>query len=139
MRYGLWAGERVGEMNRLWLFLILIVALLCGCASAQHGRQDATWEKFQNEIIAQRNEGKLTALQAQLDLWSKYREMYGEDPVMNGFYAYSVKIMSAVDAGKMSLDDGQALVDARQHEISARKITEAERRLAYDPYGSPSD
>ena len=44
--YGLLAGERVGEMNRLWLFLILIVAMLCGCASAQNGRQDATWEKL---------------------------------------------------------------------------------------------
>ena len=89
--------------------------------------------------MAQRNEGKLTALQAQLDLWSKYREMYGEDSVMNGFYVYSVKIMTAVDAGKMSLDDAQALVDARQHEIATRKIAEAQRRLAYDPYGSPSD
>ena len=126
-------------MNRLWLFLILIVAMLCGCASAQHSRQDATWEKFQNEIIAQRNEGKLTASQAQLDLWSKYREMYGEDPVMNGFYAYSIKIMSAVDAGRISMNEGQALVDARQHEIATRKVAEAERRLAYDPNGSPSD
>ena len=126
-------------MNRLWFFKILIVALLCGCASAQNGRQEATFDKFQSEIIAQRNEGKLTALQAQLDLWSKYREMYGEDPVMNGFYAYSVKIMSAVDAGKLTLDEGQALVDARQHEISTQKTAEANRRLAYDPNGSPSD
>ena len=113
--------------------------MLFGCASAQNGRQDATWERFQNEIIAQRNEGKLTASQAQLDLWSKYREMYGEDPVMNGFYAYSIKIMSAVDAGRISMNEGQALVDARQHEIATRKVAEAERRLAYDPNGSPSD
>ena len=126
-------------MNRLWLLLTLIFAMLFGCASAQNGRQDATWERFQNEIIAQRNEGKLTASQAQLDLWSKYREMYGEDPVMNGFYAYSIKIMSAVDAGRISMNEGQALVDARQHEIATRKVAEAERRLAYDPNGSPSD
>ena len=126
-------------MNRLWLFMILIIVSLCGCASAQNNRPDATFDKFQSEIIAQRNEGKLTALQAQLDLWSKYREMYGEDPVMNGFYAYSVKIMSVVDAGKMTLDEGQALVDARQDEISTQKIADAERRLAYDPNGSPSD
>ena len=129
----------MGEMNRLWLFWILMVTLLCGCASAQNGHQDASFAKFQSEIIAERSEGKLTAAQAQLDLWSKYREMYGEDPVMNGFYAYSIKIMSAVDAGRISMNEGQALVDARQHEIATRKVAEAERRLAYDPNGSPSD
>jgi hypothetical protein len=118
---------------------MLSFVLLSACASMHETPTNASFQKFQNEIISQRSEGKLTAAQAQLDLWSKYREMYGEDPVMNGFYAYSVKIMSAVDAGKMTLDEGQALVDARQQEIATRKVAEAERRLAYDPNGSPSD
>ena len=124
-------------MNRLWLFAILIVASLCGCASAQHGRQDTTWGKFQSEIIAQRNEGKISPSQAQLDLWSKYRELFGEDATMNGFYAYSVKLMSSVEAGKLSLDEAQVLVDAREHEISSRKIAEVERSRTYDAYGNP--
>ena len=126
-------------MIRLRIVAMLLLVLLSGCAGMQQTSKDATWEKFQSEIIAQRNDGKISALQAQLDLWSRYREMYGEDPVMNGFYAYSVKLMSAVDAGKMPLDEAQALIDAREREISTQKVAEAERRRAYDPYGSPSN
>jgi hypothetical protein len=126
-------------MFRFRILAIVPFVLLSGCASMQHALPDTSWEEFQSEIISQRSEGKLSALQAQLDLWTKYRQMFGEDPVMNGFYAYSVKLMSAVDAGKMSLEEAQVLVDAREREISARKLAEAERRLAYDPYGSPSD
>ena len=61
----------------------------------------------------------LTPLQAQLDLWSKYREMSGEDATINGFYAYSVKLMSSVEAWQMSLDEAQALVDVRESEFHA--------------------
>jgi hypothetical protein len=135
-------GRRIvkgGGMFRLRFLVILAVMLVYGCASAQHGQRNAAWSTYRSEIIAQRDEGKLTPLQAQLDLWSKYREVYGEDPVMNGFYAYSVQLMSAVDSGKMSLDEAQVLIDAREREITAQRVAAAERRLAYDPYGGPSD
>jgi len=80
---------------------------------------------------------QLTPLQAQLDLWSKYREMFGEDATMNGFYAYSVKLMSSVEAGKLSLEDAQALIDARENEISTRKVAEMKRDQSFDAYGNP--
>ena len=126
-------------MNRIKLLALMILAVMSGCASMHQASTSASWEKFHSEIIAQRDAGKLSPLQAQIDLWSKYREMYGEDATMNGFYAYSVKLMSAVEAGRLPMDEAQALIDEREHEISSRKITEAARRLAYDPNGNPSD
>lgn len=126
-------------MKRIKLLALMIFAVISGCASMHHSSTSASWEKFHSEIIAQRDAGKLSPLQAQLDLWSKYREMFGEDSTMNGFYAYSVKLMAAAEAGKIPLDEAQVLIDTREHEISSRRIAEAERRLAYDPYGSPSD
>ena len=119
------------------LIAMVSVALLTACASMQQPPTGTSFEKFQSEIIAQRDEGKLSPLQAQLDLWSKYREMFGEDAAMNGFYAYSVKLMSAVEAGKLPLSEAQALVDAREHEISLRKVAEAQRNRSYDAYGNP--
>ncbi|HEX4985839.1 MAG TPA: hypothetical protein VFV71_07170 [Burkholderiales bacterium] len=126
-------------MNRIKLLALVVFAVMSGCASMSQSSANATWDKFHSETMAQRDAGKLTPLQAQLDLWSKYRELFGEDATMNGFYAYSVKLMSSVEAGKIPLDEAQAMIDAREREINARKIAEAERRKAYDPYGSPSD
>ena len=119
------------------LIAILSLMLLSACASMHQAPTSASWDKLHSEIIAQRDAGKLTPLQAQLDLWSKYREMFGEDPTMNGFFAYSVKLMSSVEAGKLSLEDAQALIDARENEISTRKVAEIKRDQSFDAYGNP--
>ena len=119
-------------------FLILLAMMFVfGCASAPTAQRNAAWQTFHNETIAQRDAGKLTALQAQSELWSTYREMFGEDTMMNGFYAYSVKLMAAVDSGKLSLDEAQTLIDAREHEISSHKRAEAKRNWGYEAYGDP--
>jgi len=124
-------------MKSFGVLAMLSFVLLSACASLHQAPTSASWDKFHSEIIAQRNEGTLSPLQAQLDLWSKYREMFGEDATMNGFYAYSVKLMSSVEAGKLSLEDAQALIDARESEISTRKIAEVERSRTFDAYGNP--
>jgi hypothetical protein len=124
-------------MKRFRVLAMLFFVLLSACASMHQAPTSTSWDKFHSEIIAQRNEGALSPLQAQLDLWSKYREMFGEDATMNGFYAYSVKLMSSVEAGKLSLEDAQALIDARESEISTRKVAEVERSRSYDAYGNP--
>ena len=124
-------------MKRLRIVVMLSFALLSACAGMQEAPTSASWAKLHSEIIAQRDAGTLTPLQAQLDLWSKYREMFGEDATMNGFYAYSVKLMSSVEAGKLSLEDAQALIDARENEISTRKVAEMKRDQSFDAYGNP--
>ena len=124
-------------MTGFRVLAMLSFVLLSACAGMYQTPPNASFEKFRSGIIAQRNDGKISPLQAQLDLWSKYREMFGEDATMNGFYAYSVKLMSAVETGKLSLDEAQALIDAREHEISARKIAEVKRNSTYDAYGNP--
>ena len=119
------------------LVALMFLVLLSGCASMRQSSTSAAWERYHSEIIAQRDAGKLTPLQAQLDLWSKYREMFGEDATMNGFYAYSVKLMSSVETGKLSLEEAQALIDARESEISTRKLADMKRDRMYDAYGNP--
>lgn len=124
-------------MKSFRILVMLSFVLLSACASMHQAPTSASWDKFHSETITLRDAGKLTPLQAQLDLWSKYREMFGEDATMNGFYAYSVKLMSSVEAGKLSLEDAQALIDARENEISTRKIAEMKRDQSFDAYGNP--
>lgn len=124
-------------MKSFRILVMLSFVLLSACASLRQAPTSASWDKLHSEIIAQRDAGTLTPLQAQLDLWSKYREMFGEDATMNGFYAYSVKLMSSVEAGKLSLEDAQALIDARENEISTRKVAEMKRDQSFDAYGNP--
>ena len=69
---------------------------------------------------------------------SKYRELFGEDPTMNGFYAFSVKILSAAEAGKLSQNEAQAIVDARAREIAEqRRLADASSNGIFYPYGIP--
>lgn len=124
-------------MKSFRILVVLSFVLQSACASMHQAPTSASWDKLHSEIIAERDAGKLTPLQAQLDLWSKYREMFGEDPTMNGFFAYSVKLMSSVEAGKLSLADAQALIDARENEISTRKVAEMKRDQSFDAYGNP--
>ncbi|HVY08366.1 MAG TPA: hypothetical protein VHB46_20495 [Burkholderiales bacterium] len=121
----------------LRLAVLLAFVSLSACAGGPQRSTNAAFEKFQSDIIAQRDAGKITPVQAQVDLWSKYRELFGEDPNMNGFYAYSVKLMSSVEQGKMPLNEAQALIDAREQEISARHLAIVKREMSYDAYGNP--
>jgi len=45
--------------------------------------------------------------------------------------------MSSVEAGALSLNEAQALIDAREREISLHRIAEIEHSRAYDAYGNP--
>jgi hypothetical protein len=118
--------------------VILALAVSIGaCASISNDTPQARWGKFHDEIMTQRSAGKLTPVQAQVDLWTKHRELFGDDAATNGFYAYSVKLMSAVEEGKLPLDEAQALVDAREREVVARRVADLERSQRYDAYGNP--
>lgn len=126
-------------MSSFRIVAVAVSVFLSACSGLHQERTNTSFRTFQTELIAQRDAGNISPLQAQLDLWSKYREIFGEDATMNGFYSFSVKLMSAVEAGKIPLEEAQMLIDERENEISSRKSAEAARRLAYDPYGNPSD
>src|SRR5579885_395458 len=98
----------------LKVIAVLAFVSLSACAGGPHRSTSTAFDKFQTEIIAQRDQGKISPLQAQLELWSKYRELYGEDPTANGFYAFSVKILSAAEAGKLSQAEALAIVEERE-------------------------
>ena len=120
------------------MIAVLAFVLLSACAGGPQGSTHASFERFQSEIMAQRDSGKITPVQAQVDLWSKYRELFGEDPTMNGFYAFSVKILSAAEAGKLSQSEAQAIVDARAREIAEqRRLADASSNGIFYPYGIP--
>lgn len=122
----------------LKMIAVLAFVSLGACANGPQHSTSATFEKFQSDIKAQRDSGKITLVQAQVDLWSKYRELFGEDPTMNGFYAFSVKIASAADSGKLSQDDARNIIDTRERELSEhRRMAEAKHDSFFYPYGIP--
>ena len=123
--------------SSLKMFAVLTFVSLSACANGPQRSTSASFEQFQSEIKAQRDSGKITPVQAQVDLWSKYRDLFGEDATMNGFYAFSVKLMGSVEAGKMTLQDAQALIDAREREITVRRMAELKRDMSFDAYGNP--
>ena len=65
--------------------------------------------------------GKITPVEAQELLRAKYHTMYGNDPKMDGYFAYSVNLLRSAEAGKLPMTEAEALVSAREQELMAQR------------------
>jgi hypothetical protein len=83
-------------------------------------------------VLAQRDEGKLTAAQAESNMRGKFEELFGADPTMDGALAYERDLYVAADAGKLPRGEAEALADARIDEIMQRRAAQQAVRDSLD-------
>lgn len=98
--------------------VLLLMALTIFAACATRGPsvaspEAAEWTAYRSQILAERDQGKLSPVQAQLRIEDKYRELYGLDPAMEGAFAYGMKLYEAADVGDLTQNDADALAQAR--------------------------
>jgi hypothetical protein len=117
----------------MWRLASATFALaLAACASVPPSTSNsaaAQWSSYRSRVLQERDEGALTALQAEEKLRDKYRELYGPDPTMEGAFAYERDLYAAADAGKLPMAEAHALADARIDEIVQRRVA---HRAYYD-------
>jgi hypothetical protein len=109
------------------LFLVLCVA---GCASTttQVRAPGDDWQAYRQEIMRQRDEGKLSPVEAQAKIEKKFQELYGSDPAMDGAFAYSDELLHDAEAGDLTMSEAEQLSKAHQNEALAEfKETVAQR------------
>src|SRR5262245_29871459 len=109
--------------------ILLLMALTIVAACATRGPpvaspEAAEWSGYRSQILAARDQGKLSPVQAQQRIEDKYRELYGLDPAMEGAFAYGMKLYEAADVGDLTENDADALAqgridDALKHRESA--------------------
>jgi hypothetical protein len=108
----------------------VVVLGLTGCAITPESTSTAssgTWAAYRDQVAQERERGALTALQAEEKVEAKYREIYGPDPVMEGAFAYGKRLYAMAEAGRLQMDEADALANARIDEILARRAA----RLQY--------
>jgi hypothetical protein len=105
-------------------YIGLVALSLSACASSgisPSPQHQQSWTEYRVAVLEQRDNGALTTLQAQEKIATRYREMYGPDPSMEGAFAYGTTLYRFADAGALPVAEADALVLAHEDEIFARR------------------
>jgi len=111
------------------LFFALTVLTLTACASAPSSTSTSRsedWSAYRNQVMQERDRGALAPVAAEDKIAAKYREIYGLDPTMEGVFAYGRRLYAMAQAGTLSIDEADALANARMDEIFARDAAQVQ-------------
>ncbi len=111
------------------LFFAVTVLILTACASnpsSTLASRSQEWSAYRNQVMQERDRGTLTPVAAEEKIAAKYRQIYGPDPMMEGVFAYSKRLYTMADAGRLSIDEADALASARMDEILARDAAQVQ-------------
>jgi len=120
------------------LFIVLTLLTLAACTSTQE-RPTQSWNAYRTQVLAERDAGKVTPVEAQELLRAKYHAMYGNDPKMDGYFAYSVNLLRSAEAGKLPMSEAEAIVSAREQELIAQRESEPAVSTVYWDRQQPTD
>lgn len=112
------------------LCIAIAILGLAGCASSPSSTTTSgpeAWSAYRNQVEQERDGGTLTPLQAEAKLEARYSEIYGPDPMMEAAFAYGKRLYTMAAAGRLPIEEADALADARIDEILARR--EAQTRF----------
>jgi uncharacterized protein YcfL len=120
------------------LLIVLALLTLAACASTQE-RSTQSWNDYRKQVIAQRDAGKITPVEAQELLRAKYHAMYGDDQKMDGYFAYSVNLLRSAEAGKLPMSEAEAIVSAREQELITQRESQPAVSTVYWDRQQPTD
>ena len=109
----------------MWKLCFLAIAgglaACAGIAPSQSTSDLSDWSAYRAQILKERDQGKLSALEAQERIEEKYRDTYGIDPVMEGAFAYGIKLYEAADVGDLTMSEAESLAGARIDDALAHR------------------
>ena len=110
-------------------YLSVLLLGLAACADNPPSNPSArseSWVDYRAKIAQERDRGQLTPMQAEDKIEAKYRALHGEDPAIEGAFAYRRELYAQAQAGHMPANDAQALATARMNEVLARPEGESD-------------
>ena len=101
-------------MWKLCSLVILIGLASCASTAPSSPMSDLSdWSRYRTQILKERDQGKLSALEAQARIEAKYEAVYGIDPTMEGAFAYGTKLFEEADVGDLTMHEADTLAQAR--------------------------
>jgi len=108
-------------------FAAVILCALAGCASSGV-RPDAQWDAYRTQVSHDEDQGLLTASEAQARLRDGWINIYGKDPTMMGYFAYSETLLRSAEQGRLPLAEAKQLVKVKQQAAWAEYQSAKQRR-----------
>lgn len=123
----------------MWkLCSLVMLTSLAACAStgSSHStRELSEWSAYRTQILEERDRGKLNPVEAQERIKTRYEDIYGIDPNMEGAFAYGLKLYEAADAGDLSMNEADRLARERIDDALAHRESSA-TLYVFPPEGS---
>jgi hypothetical protein len=107
---------------------IVIAACALSACMAPGTRSDAQWDAYRAQVAEEETVGKLSPSQAQERLHNGWVNIYGNDPTMAGFFAYSETLLRSAEQGRISMTEAKGLVKQRETAAWREYLTEKRRR-----------
>jgi len=79
------------------------------------------WAAYRAHILQDRDAGRTTSVEAQEKIKTRYRDLYGMDPVMEGAFAYALKLYEAADVGDLGANEADRLAQSHIDEALAHR------------------
>lgn len=95
------------------MFSLVAAAALSACASTSSVGPDPGWAAYRAQEHQAIEQGTVSPVAAQVLMRSRYRDTYGMDPVMEGAFAYGLKLYEAADQGALTLQEADQLAQQR--------------------------
>ena len=110
------------------VILLCLALMLSACAHVTQPTTDQKFESYRMEVRAERDGGKITAVEEQEKLRDRFWALYGKDPNSVGHFAFSISLMRSAQAGHFPMQEADALIAAREEQIFALKMASRQRQ-----------
>jgi hypothetical protein len=118
--------------------LVLVGLAACAQAPTQPPPEER-WAIYRADVMAKRDRGEISAIDAQQMLRTEHRAIYGNDSRMDSYFAYKIRLLKAAEEGKLTMREAEAIAAAREAEIDAQMESEALSRASHNDVREPSD
>ncbi|MBI3529521.1 MAG: hypothetical protein HY067_16335 [Betaproteobacteria bacterium] len=108
--------------------LLCLALMLPACAHLNRPTTDQQFESYRAEVRAERDTGRITAVEEQEKLRDRYWELYGKDANSAGHFAFSISLMHSAQVGNFPMQEAEALIAAREEQLFALKMASRQRQ-----------
>ena len=105
------------------VYIAAVFLTLAACATTPPSEN---WFAYRAQVDRECAQGTLTPLQGLEKIQAKFLAIYGPDPEMEGAFGYGKQLYSMADAGRLSVDEADALATAHIDEILTRRKADAD-------------
>jgi len=114
------------------LMLVVLSLALTACAGMTRTTPDQEFEAYRSEVRQQRDAGTITAVEGLQKLRDQFWKTYGRDGDSAAHFAFAIALMQSVEAGNFPANEAEALIDAREKEMLALKMSSRQVASSYE-------